>query len=560
MRNLVQFIEACETGTDRSTFYNSATQQQDSIEGLHKSVLDHDRELYCLTQALAGFNDYNRLLVARNLLFNTGYAVGKDGKRRYGRYGKSDEFSIRYGSSGVEEDWTELENRIILQMVWNKIPIPRLLREWAAWRKKRLNNARSKRLVLEFLLGHPSLRGWAMRYRPNLRRALSHAWGDARTRRIRNAAARFLDRGSPGTDAKEFESWVFRYVKHGDRARRQVCETICFVFGDLRKSFNDPSFAQYVEAISDPEKMVGLPIDIAIGLRNRVHKSFPKQRLLESRETQRQMSKKQQVRLQRAGDREGVKVQMDLKSQPLVDILKYGYELGFDDQVRQAIESRMETDARRCRFKPGHVAVVVDTSRSMYGKKDRKLHPIAVALSIALLVERLAGRCEVVYTGATAREFPIPSGDTDLASAVLEAYKAGPEMVLLMTDGYENVAAGTINTLLRGLHAIGVTAPLVQLTPVMAAEVGERGGLRAVSDSVYATAVKGAESIASMYEKFLLIGANETDQLAELKKYLLGKLTVKEIPQSIRRELESGEGISLTQAGLIPTGGREPAG
>lgn len=554
MKNLVQFIEACETGTDRSTFYNAATQQQESLEALHKAVLDHDRELYCLSQAMEGFNDYNRLLVVRNLLFNTGYVLRRDGKRRYGRYGKSDEFAARYGASGLEKDWTDLENRIIVQMVWNNIPIPRLLREWAMWRKMRLNNARSKRLVLEFLLRHRSLSGWALKYRPNLRRVLSHAWGDARTRRIRKAAARFLDQGSLGGDTKEFESWVSRYVGSDETARRQACETICFIFRDLRKSFDDRSFAQFVEAISDPEKMVGLPIDIAIGLRNRIHKDFPKKRLLESWETQRKLSKKQQVRLQRAGDREDVRVRMDLKSLSLVEILKYGYERGFDTQVSQAIESRLEADAGKCRFKPGHVAVVVDTSRSMYGKEDRKLHPVAVAMSIALLVERLAGRCDVIYTGPTDRSFPIPSGDTDLASAVLEAYKSHPEMVLLITDGYENVAAGTVNSLLRGLRAIGFNAPLVQLTPVMASEVGDKGGLRSASDSVYATAVKGAESIASMYEKFLLISASETDQLHGLKQYLLGKLTVKEIPPSIRQELARGEGISPEVHGILPIG------
>ncbi len=532
MNSLVQFVGACETGTDRSTFYNSATQQTQSLEALHKSVLDFDRELYTLAMGIGGFNDYNKLLIARNLLFQTGYVTGQEGRRRYVRAGKSEDFAVQYGSAAIEKHWGELENRIIIQMVWDCVPITRLLREFAKWRKLRLNNARSKRLVLEFILGNQRLTGWAMRYRPGLKRALSHAWGDARSRRLKRAAAEFLRNRGSAVD-QELQRWAFRFT--GKNTRSTACEAICFIFREMAVPFENPQFAQYVEALSDPERLPGLPYDIAIGLRNRVHKDIPKKTLLGSRATQEQMSKKQQVKLQLSAAREGVRVAMDLSSQSLVEIIKYGYETGFGSEVRRALDERVKSDARNCPVRPKHVAVVIDTSRSMYGKEDRKLHPISVALSIGLLMKETAGRCDLYYTGDVQDEFPVPTGDTDLAWAVLQAYKSDPELVLLITDGYENVTAGTLDHILGALRRIGSDAPLVQLSPVPASELG--GDIRKVADSGYAVAVGGPESIAAMYEKFLFVSAGDPEKLPALKKYLLGKLGNIEIPEPIRHEL-----------------------
>ncbi len=555
MENLIRFVEACETGTGRSTFYNSATQQTDSIESLHKEALNADRELYCLMEALSGSNDFNKLLIVRNLLFHTGYVIGRQGSRKYVRYGKSEEFAVKYGDDPRERDWIDLENRVVLERVWNTVPVPRLLREWAEWRKLRLNNARSKRLILEYLLGRGNLSSWALRYRPKLRRVLSHVWGDARTRRIRSAIHTILRNETEAANQKELERWMLRYVRRDEEIRRRVCEAVCFIFGDLKVPFTDPLFVQYVQALEDPEKLIGLPYDIAIGLRNRRHKDFPRKRLLESAETQQRMSARQKVRLQRAGQREDVRVDMDLAALPLVDILRFGYEMGFDSDVRRAVKERIRSDAEKCPFRPGRIAVVVDTSRSMFGKEDRKLHPIAAALSVALLLREVSGRCDIFYTGGGSTEFPIPSGDTDLATAVLEAYKTDPEIVFLLTDGYENVSAGTLDELLGALHTLGIKTPLVQLSPVLASEVGKAGGIRKVSDSIFAGAVKGPESIGTMYEKFVLLWAHEQGALDTLKKFLLEKLALPQIPQSVLRQLEHAEALPIKAFAWPPTAG-----
>ncbi len=559
MNNLIQFIESGETGTDRSTFYNAAQQQEQSIASLHKEILDQDRELYCLIQSLGSFNDYNKLLITRNLLFQTGYVSNTTKGRTFVRYGKSQDGAKPYGATDWELDWITLENRLIVGRVWEKTPIPRLLREWAVWRKERLNNARSKTLVLNFLLGDSRLESWALKYRPNLRRVLSHAWGDARTRRIRKAALALLNHGTFNGSQPEMDAWVFRFARNGEENHRSICETLCFIFRDYPECFQNDKFAQYVEAISDPEKLPGLPYDIAVGLRNKLHKNFPMQRILESRATQNQMSQKQQVRLQKTAENAEVDLKMDLSRLPLVDILKYGYERGFDDEVRTALSDRTSKDALTIPFRPRHVAVVIDTSQSMFGKGDRKLHPMVVALSVGLVMKQVAQRCDLFFTTDQNNEFPMPQGDTDLAASVLEAYKTGPDLVLIITDGYENVSAGTLEFVIEALNRLGIQAPLMQLNPVLGVEVGLSGGIRRVSDRVFASAVKGPESLAHIYDKLAIVYAgHDMRYFPTLKQYLLGRIGDIEVPETIRLHFEHVVSLPMTRSEHIREDGVEP--
>ncbi len=535
MRDLVHFVEACETGTDRSTFYNSATQQTDSIENLHQEMLNLDRELYTLLQALPGINHYNRLIMVRQLLFQTGYLRGREGRRTYLRYGPAKKSAVRFGDDERERDWVVLENRIIREMVWPTIPVPRLLREWAVWRSLRLNNNRSKRLLLEFLLGSTNLTTWALKYRPNLRRVVSHAWGDARTRRLRSEITQWLNCPEDAAISPELRQWVFRFVPaRADTVRQQV-EALAFIFDDLRHDFTVPRFAQYVKAIKDPEQLPGLPYDIALGLRNRVHPRFPARRLLDSAKTQQHLSAKQRVRLQRSAERKGATVDMDLSALSLVDIIKYGYEMGFDRKVMDAVRGKVDQEAAKCAFRPASIAVVVDTSQSMRGSGTRKLHPIAVAEAVSLVLKRVAGRCTLIHTGGPVQSFPRPRGDTDLVTALLRAFQADTEMIFLISDGYENVTAGTAHDMVRAIRALAVRTPLIHLNPVLAAEAKTAGGLRSVSEDAYTLPVFGPESITSLYDKFMLMWASNHGAIAPLKRFLLDRLHVSEVPRSITR-------------------------
>nr|SBO93807.1 hypothetical protein BN4615_P3321 [Nonomuraea gerenzanensis] len=105
-----------------------------------------------------------------------------------------------------------------------------------------------------------------------------------------------------------------------------------------------------------------------------------------------------------------------------------------------------------------HVAVVLDTSRSMRGYGDREWALMSQALALRLVLGKVCERLTVVETGGTAQA---PAGSADLAVALLDALAAGPDLVVIVTDGYENHLPGDLARVAATLPRAGVTTPVV---------------------------------------------------------------------------------------------------
>ena len=544
--DLIQFLEVAESAVDRSTFYNKSSQQEESVDSLHNAIMSNDRELYILSQGFSGLNYYNRLIICRNVIFNNGYLVLEDGSRRYDRYSKMDAAHL-FGKDMREADWRELENEVILK-VWASVPVPKLVKEWMKWREKHLNNTRSRKLILRFALGAKNFPHWAMVYRKKLLSALSHAWGESlalsimrgsKKRNITPAISKYLRLGTKST---LLEEWVERFI--GQNSLRDVCEGLAVIAGDFNVPFTRPEYIQRQEARKDPSKIAGLPLEVALGLSG-MHKDFNKKDIYESKKTQATMSSKQKVRVQRAAQKTGATVEMNLASQNVSSIIRYGYERGFDRDVTSAITSRIKAEAKSVPGNFGRSVVVVDNSASAYGSGDRKYYPIAASIAVAFLIKEVSDDCEILYTNPSDAKFPRPGNDTDLAGSVLQAFQKEPDVVWLVSDGYENVSAGTLDSILRAIRDIGNKTPLVHLNPVFASE---SSGVRKVSELCLTHSITGSESLPAMYEKLLLASSDDPQMLMKLKKYLLDKLDLKRIPSSIVQEFAQIEASGVQVA------------
>lgn len=542
--SLLQFLEVTESAVDRATFYNSLTQQEESVDNLHDSMMSHDRELYILTQGFSSLNYYNRLAICRNVLFNNGYLALEGGERKYARFSKTTGARL-FGGTSREVDWRELENEVILR-TWASVPVTTLLRELVKWRKRHLNNMRSRNLILRFIFGADNFCHWAMVYRKLLRSVLSHVWGEAQTLRIKKDASHYLRLGSVSDLLK---SKVQKYLVKN--TLKDVCEGLSVIMGDFNVPFTRPEYVQRQEARGDASKIAGLPVDVALGLGS-MHKDFDKSTVYGSKKAQEKMSAKQKVRVQRAAEKTGAAVEMDLATQNTSTIIRYGYERGFDKDVTSAIAKRIKSEAKKSPMRFGKAAVVVDSSASMFGSGQRKYFPIASGLSVALFVKEISDSCEIIYTSETTAKFPRPSGDTDLAGAVVKAFMTKPEIVFLVSDNYENVSAGTLDSVIRAIRKVGIKTPLVNLNPVFASE---STGVRKVSDLCFTSSVTGSESLPAMYEKLLIASGDDPRMVMKLKKYLLDRLNLKRIPASIKEEfaqVEAAEGsMGLFQEKLL---------
>ncbi|KAB2349155.1 VWA domain-containing protein [Actinomadura rudentiformis] len=106
----------------------------------------------------------------------------------------------------------------------------------------------------------------------------------------------------------------------------------------------------------------------------------------------------------------------------------------------------------------GTVAVVLDASASMRGYGDREWAVLSQAAALRMVLSRICTRLQVVEVGGGERA---PAGATDLATGVLDALTAAPDLVAVISDGYENLFPGDLARVVATLPRAGVTTPVV---------------------------------------------------------------------------------------------------
>lgn len=106
----------------------------------------------------------------------------------------------------------------------------------------------------------------------------------------------------------------------------------------------------------------------------------------------------------------------------------------------------------------GTVALVMDASASMRGYGEREWAVLSQAAALRMVLSEVCARLEVVEVGGDERT---PHGATDLATGVLDALGAAPDLVAVVSDGYENLFPGDLARVVATLPRAGVTTPVV---------------------------------------------------------------------------------------------------
>ncbi|MFP3969372.1 hypothetical protein SMC26_44255 [Actinomadura fulvescens] len=106
----------------------------------------------------------------------------------------------------------------------------------------------------------------------------------------------------------------------------------------------------------------------------------------------------------------------------------------------------------------GTVALVLDASASMRGYGEREWAVLSQAAALRMVLARVCARLEVVEVGGHEHA---PAGATDLATGVLDALTAAPDLVAVISDGYENLFPGDLARVAATLPRAGVTTPVV---------------------------------------------------------------------------------------------------
>lgn len=456
-----EFLDTAATATSRATYYNTRAEQEAMIESVHRELFALDRGVYAASLILPGLTDYSRQVGAVRLL-------------------RSAQSSTGWMSASQEAAH--------MRGLLKALPPQRMLKMFGMLRQDRVNNARTRRLILSTILGAENLEFWAVKYRRKLETALVHAWG-RRTASIMRAvlAKSVADRSSK--ERQLVQRHLGRFVT-GDQERVEQC--VRFVLGD-EEGLTLRHLVAYREAKHDLASGRALPFETLEGLRSRFHRDKTSAEVLEL--TKSRLTTGQKLGLQRKAREAEVEVTFDPAHYDAVRLYVYAYEMGLTDAIRDELRRKAKSTAARLPVRFAHAAILLDVSASMMGHETQAMRPISVALALRDVLAETAERSTIVTSDgreAATAELIQPVGDTSLATGLISLLKRQPDVVFVLTDGYENAPAGRFAEVTRAVRRMGVQTPIHQFSPVFAAETR---GIRQLSDDVTGLPVSKPEAI-----------------------------------------------------------------
>jgi hypothetical protein len=140
----------------------------------------------------------------------------------------------------------------------------------------------------------------------------------------------------------------------------------------------------------------------------------------------------------------------------LVHLYRGGAALELQEALQRDVAA---ATAQLPRF-AGTLALVLDASASARSYGDREYACLAQSVALGMVLERCCDRLIAVPVGGAGPQ-PQPQGATDLATALLTALEQQPDLVAIVSDGYENVYPGDLARVVATLPRCGVTTPIV---------------------------------------------------------------------------------------------------
>jgi hypothetical protein len=362
-------------------------------------------------------------------------------------------------------------------------------------REQQINRNRARELVLTFLFGQEQLPVLAATKRQRLIHLLKHVLGE----KTWSSVKRFLASVTPEGDAF-LQKEVLRYARNGEATL--VREVLCFLAG-VPFSTDNAYLMKRVAARQDIAGGEGLPRETLLGLRGTYHKqvSLGKVRSLSAATAQ-------------SVHNDGALTALYKEVLAGLSVERHSGEL--KAVVSMSVSSLPSVDAR--------IAIVLDLSHSMISSGERVYHPAALSLAIARLLRECVRNGQLCQVGGSVdvsvAEFPVPVGATDIASALISAARFQPQVIIIITDGYENVQSGDTELVVRGLRSLGLDMPIYQIAPLFTS--AEDLSQRQLGESIEVFGVVHEDGVREIIARILLasgadtLSPKEVEQLQQL--------------------------------------------
>lgn len=334
----------------------------------------------------------------------------------------------------LRRSWSQLETepRRILERVSDLLmallPPDVVLTVFLGLRRVRANHKHSSRAIMRYILNHPHLESMAHYRRPALRDSLEHAVGKAVMRGI----ARMLA-GNLETNEAYIHDNLLRYARDPQRARAV-----------LAYLYHTSVQQQPAPQPDDPQEMV--PVENPGG---KPAPEFRQDHLAYTALWGLEYERSDTVTATNRGD--------------IAATLVHIYGGGTSAELETALDAYVEKAASKLPRFSGRVALVLDASLSTRGYGGREYCCIAQSVALTRVMEANCSNLRVHLAGGAGDmgKLPIPGGSTDLAGALLDALEAQPDVVAILSDGYENLYRGDLARVAASLPGAGINTPVI---------------------------------------------------------------------------------------------------
>ncbi|TMQ87440.1 VWA domain-containing protein [Actinomadura soli] len=298
------------------------------------------------------------------------------------------------------------------------LPPAQVITVLLALRRLRANHKHTTRAVLRFILEHPDADALIAARRPALLDCFEHALGTATAR----GCARRIDAGDTASDY--LRRRLLRFLSARAAVSADVPARVRALYAPAPPTVRHGTGGPEGGA-RGAERAAGMPHDPALPL------DAPRERPATVTATNR-------------GD--------------IAATLVHLYRGGPAEELYVALGRYVGAAAAAFPRFDGTVALVLDASASMRGYGDREWALMSQAAALRMVLSQVCARLEVIEAGGDERA---PRGATDLATGVLDALGADPDLVAVVSDGYENQFPGDLARVAASLPGAGVTTPVV---------------------------------------------------------------------------------------------------
>ena len=391
------------------------------------------------------------------------------------------------------------EEGALIAAALRALPPQRAWRVLELLRERRINNRRARAIAREYVRGRPDLDFDAVKYRAKLRATVAHG---------------HLNLGG------EYNRFLF----HGWK----------------QHVYRTPLLETFRRAHFDGSTLFDLPFTVAEGLaaKHRIPRDVFLQRI------EPRLTAAERLRLQGSATRAEASLAVDLGRTPLTKLALYILSLPpatrreRRDELHAALEQATARGLRRGAVSLGRVAAVLDNSYSSSGSSQKRRRPLGVALAAHYVLSAMAREYRAFWT--TPVDEPLLArarGQTDLATPLLDALDWMPDLVVVVSDGYDNDPPNAVAEVTRVFRAKLDPArrtTLIHVNPVFASELYAPRSIGALVPTV---GVRDAEDLPTVlhFARF----AEGASPLAELEDYLAAR--VRRLLEPGRRSPETGE-------------------